>query len=138
MRELALVLAANVVDRQLQGYLSSHGIAATWGVQERIMVCLTPRSNAGPMLHSGRRNARRFHGALLAAYFEQDNLSPEDSLKLEANLALARELEAEVHCLKGAGSGGRHSGLRPRAARHAGLSGPHATRAGAVVLPIAH
>lgn len=65
------------------------------------MVCLTPRSNAGPMLHSGRRNARRFHGALLAAYFEQDNLSPEDSLKLEANLALARELEAEVHCLTG-------------------------------------
>ena len=39
LRELALVLAANVVDRQLQGYLSSHGIAATWGVQERILVC---------------------------------------------------------------------------------------------------
>lgn len=73
LRELALVLAANVVDRQLQGYLSSHGIAATWGVQERILVCLTPRSNAAPMLHSGRRNARRFHGALLAAYFEQES-----------------------------------------------------------------
>jgi two-component system sensor histidine kinase KdpD len=101
LRELALVLAANVVDRQLQGYLTAHGIAATWGVQERILVCLTPRSNAGPMLQSGRRNARRFHGALLAAYFEQDNLSPEDRVKLDANLALARELEAEVHCLKG-------------------------------------
>src|ERR1017187_7160064 len=50
LRELALVLAANVVDRQLQGYLTSHGIAATWGVQERILVCLTPRSNAAPML----------------------------------------------------------------------------------------
>jgi len=101
LRELALVLAANVVDRQLQGYLSAHGIAATWGVQERILVCLTPRSNAESMLRSGRRNARRFHGALLAAYFEQGNLSPEDRLKLEANLELARELEAEVHCLRG-------------------------------------
>jgi len=101
LRELALVLAANVVDRQLQGYLSSHGIAATWGVQERILVCLTPRSNAAPMLHSGRRNARRFHGALLAAYFEQEKLGPEDRIKLDANLTLARELEAEVHCLKG-------------------------------------
>jgi two-component system sensor histidine kinase KdpD len=102
LRELALVLAANVVDRQLQSYLSAHGIAATWGVQERILVCLTPRSNAAQMLHSGRRNARRFHGALLAAYFEQEDLGPEDRLKLDANLALARELEAEVHCLKGA------------------------------------
>jgi two-component system sensor histidine kinase KdpD len=101
LRELALVLAANVVDRQLQGYLSAHGIAATWGVQERILVCLTPRSNAASMLQSGMRNARRFHGSLLAAYFEQANLSPEDRLKLEANLALARQLEAEVHCLKG-------------------------------------
>ena len=101
LRELALVLAANVVDRQLQAYLSSHGIAAMWGVQERILVCLTPRSNAAAMLRSGRRNARRFHGALLAAYFEQAGLSPEDRLKLEANLALAREMEAEVHCLKG-------------------------------------
>ncbi len=101
LRELALVLAANVVDRQLQGYLSSHGIAALWGVQERILVCLTPRSNAEPMLRSGRRNARRFHGALLAAYFEQDHLGAEDRAKLEANLALARELGAEVHCFKG-------------------------------------
>jgi two-component system sensor histidine kinase KdpD len=101
VRELALVLAANVVDRQLQGYLISHGIAATWGVQERILVCLTARSNAAPMLNSGRRNARRFHGALLAAYFQQDNLCAEDRLKLEANLAMAREFGAEVHCLKG-------------------------------------
>ena len=103
LRELALVLAANVVDRQLQGYLSSHGIAALWGVQERILVCLTPRSNAETMLRSGRRNARRFHGALLAAYFEQENLSAADRVKLEANLALARELGAEVHCLKASG-----------------------------------
>ena len=53
------------------------------------------------MLRSGRRNARRFHGALLAAYVEQENLSPEDRRKLETNLDLAREFEAEVHCLKG-------------------------------------
>jgi two-component system sensor histidine kinase KdpD len=100
---LALVLAANVVDRQLQSYLSSHGIAAIWGVQERILVCLTPRSNAESMLRSGMRNARRFHGALLAAYFEQEHLSAEDRAKLEANLALARELGAEVHCFKSGG-----------------------------------
>ena len=102
LRERALLLAADVVDRQLQEYLDSHGVAARWGTQERILVCLTPRSNAAEMLKSGRRNQERFHGALLAAYVEQPELRPHDSQRLEANLALARELGAEVHCLEGA------------------------------------
>jgi len=102
LRELALLLAADVVDRQLQEYLESHGVTARWGAQERLLVCLTPRSNATAMLRSGYRNALRFHGALLAAYVEQANLPAPDRQKLEAHLALARELGAEVHCLKGA------------------------------------
>ena len=59
---------------QLQEYLDAHGVAARWGAQERILVCLTPRSNAADMLRSGQRNALRFHGALLAAYVEQPDL----------------------------------------------------------------
>ena len=101
LRELALLLAADVVDRQLQAYLDSHGIAARWGTQERILVCLTPRSNATDMLRSGLRNKLRFHGALLVAYVEQSNLAAEDQLKLESHLAMAREMEAEIHCLQG-------------------------------------
>jgi two-component system sensor histidine kinase KdpD len=101
LRELALLLAADVVDRQLQDYLDSHGIAARWGTQERILVCLTPRSNAADMLKSGLRNKLRFHGALLVAYVEQPNLGPEDKAKLESHLAMARAMEAEIHCLKG-------------------------------------
>jgi two-component system sensor histidine kinase KdpD len=101
LRELALLLAADVVDRQLQEYLDAHGVVSRWGAQERILVCLTPRSNAVDMLHSGSRNALRFHGALLAAYVSQPNLRPEDRDALAKHLALARELGAEVHCLKG-------------------------------------
>jgi two-component system sensor histidine kinase KdpD len=101
LRELALLLAADVVDRQLQCYLDSHGIAARWGAQERILVCLTPRSSAERMLHSGHRNALRFHGALLVAYVEQVELAPDDHSRLDAYLAVARELGAEIHCLKG-------------------------------------
>jgi len=100
LRELALLLAADVVERQLQEYLDSHGIAARGGAQERILVCLTPRSNAGDMLRSGQRNALRFHGALLAAYVEQAGLNPQDQERLQSNLDLARELGAEVHCLQ--------------------------------------
>jgi len=101
LRELALLLAADVVDRQLHEYLAAHGVAVPWGTQERILVCLTPRSNAAQMLRSGQRNALRFHGALLAAYVEQEGLRPDDRIKLESHLALARELGAEVHRLVG-------------------------------------
>jgi two-component system sensor histidine kinase KdpD len=101
LREMALLLAADVVDRQLQCYLDSHGVAARWGAQERILVCLTPRSNADQMLRSGHRNALRFHGALLVAYVEQADLPPEDRVRLDHHLALARDLGAEVHCLRG-------------------------------------
>jgi two-component system sensor histidine kinase KdpD len=101
LRELALLVAADVVDHQLQEYLDSHGVEACWGAQERILVCLTPRSDAETMLKSGHRNARRFHGALLAAYMEQADLKAEDGARIEQHLALAHELGAEVHCLKG-------------------------------------
>lgn len=101
LRELALLLAADIVDRQLQEYLDEHGVVARWGAQERILVCLTPRSSAQDMLVSGRRNAERFHGALLAAYVEQGELNAADHANLSRNMELAREMEAEIHCLHG-------------------------------------
>ena len=78
LRQRALLLTADVVDRQLEAYLRLHGIQSSWGTQERILVCMTPRANAPKMLASGRRNADRFHGELFAIYVTQDNLTPED------------------------------------------------------------
>lgn len=101
LREMALLLAADVVEDQLQDYLESHGVTARWGAQERILVCLTPRSSARVMLESGHRNALRFHGALLAAYVAQTHVEEQDRLLLQSNLALAAHLGAEVHCLSG-------------------------------------
>jgi two-component system sensor histidine kinase KdpD len=100
LRELALLLAADVVERQLQEYLDAHGVTARFGAQERILVCLTPRSSAVEMLRSGYRNALRFHGALIAAYVQQPGLSKKDKEQLDSHMTLARELGAEVHCLQ--------------------------------------
>lgn len=99
LRELALLLAADVVDQQLLGYLGAHGLTPQWGTQERILICLTPHSDP-EMLRSGRRNALRFHGALLAAHVEQTNLSPQDQKLLEAQLESAKTAGAELHTLK--------------------------------------
>jgi two-component system sensor histidine kinase KdpD len=104
LRQMAMLLAAEVVERQLQSYLQAHGIEEVWGTQERILVCITPRSNARQVLESGRRNADRFHGELFAAYVRQPKLSSENQASLERNFAIAREVGAKVETLEGADS----------------------------------
>src|SRR5579862_2198744 len=96
LREIALLLAADVVDRQLEAYLQRNGIASTFGTQERILVCITPRANAGAMIESGRRNAERFHGDLTVAYVGQPELSGDDQAALDRNLAIARAAQANI------------------------------------------
>jgi len=101
LRQRALLLTADVVDRQLEAYLQLHGIQSTWGTLERILVCMTPRANAARMLASGRRNADRFHGELFAIYVMQENLTDEDRMALERNITLAKAQQAHVETLTG-------------------------------------
>lgn len=101
LREIALVLAAEVVDAQLVEYLKRHGIAQTYGAHERILVCITPRSNAELMIGRGRRQADRFHGDLFVVYVEQSGLSESDRVMMERNLATAGAVEAKIEVLHG-------------------------------------
>src|SRR3984885_5076628 len=101
LRELALLLAAQVVEQQLQRYMESHGIVQSWGTQERILVCITPRSSARDMLASGARATSRFHAQLLAIYVKQRDLTREAEETVEENLEFARKLGAEVHVIEG-------------------------------------
>lgn len=100
LREMALLLAADVVDHQLEIYLARHGIEQLWGAQERVLVCVTPRANAAPMLESGRRNADRFHGELFVIHVNETDLAPEAQAALDRNLSLARRLNAQVQVLE--------------------------------------
>jgi len=101
LREIALVLAADVVDHQLEEYLRKQGIHQVYGTHERILVCVTPRSNASLMIRRGRRQADRFHGDLYVVYVQQDHLNPEDQKVIDANLAAARAANAHVEILQG-------------------------------------
>lgn len=101
LRELALLVAASVVDRQLEAYLRAHGIEQSWGVQERILVCVSPHVNAAPILESGNRNADRFQGEFYVVYVQEHSLSEQDRQTLETNLNYARELGAQVEVLSG-------------------------------------
>jgi two-component system, OmpR family, sensor histidine kinase KdpD len=101
LRELALVLAAEVVDRQLLNYLERHGISQNLGAHERILVCITPRANVREMMESARTVADRFHADLIAAYVQQDHISPVDRAALEDKLAVARNAGASIEILQG-------------------------------------
>jgi two-component system sensor histidine kinase KdpD len=101
LREIALLLAAEVVDKQLDEYLRLHGIEQSYGTHEKVLVCITPRSNSALMIARGRRQADRFHGELFAAYFEHGELQPEDRAALEKKLEEARAARAHVAILRG-------------------------------------
>jgi two-component system sensor histidine kinase KdpD len=101
LRQRALLLTAEVVERQLEAYLQRQGIQSTWGTQERILVCMTPRANAATMLAAARRNVDQFHGELFAIYVSQPNLTDEDRLANDRNATLARAQQAQLAVLEG-------------------------------------
>ena len=101
LREIALLLAADVVDHQLEHYLARHGIQQLWGTQERILVWLSPRVDAKRMLDSAARNRDRFHGELITAYLNRPDWSPEQRERVDQGLELAREKNAEIVELDG-------------------------------------
>jgi two-component system sensor histidine kinase KdpD len=101
LREMALVLSADVIDAGLQRYLHSHGIEQHWATHERFLICLTPRANLERMMATARQNAARFHCDVLAAYVRRPNLSDADRKLLDQGLAKARENGAHVEVLEG-------------------------------------
>jgi two-component system sensor histidine kinase KdpD len=101
LREVALLLAADVVDEQLERYLLRHGIQQSWGTQERILVVLSPKANYANMIESGARNRDRFHGELITAHFNRPEWNHEQRANVEKGLELAKKKESEIVELDG-------------------------------------
>lgn len=101
LREMALVLAADVVDHQLAAYLERQGIHQHPGANERIMVCITPRANVEDMIETAQMIADRFHGEMIVAYVNQPEISSADQQALDQKLALAQSVGARIEILEG-------------------------------------
>jgi two-component system sensor histidine kinase KdpD len=101
LRELTLVLAADVVDCQLNDYLEKHGIKQSFGAQERILVCVTPHSNAKEMIETARMITEKFHAEMTVAYVKQPEHSTADQKALEHSLAPIRSAGAQIEILDG-------------------------------------
>jgi two-component system sensor histidine kinase KdpD len=101
LRDLALVVTADIVEHQLNDYLERHGIKQNFGAHERILVCITPRANLQEMMEIAQIIARSFHAELTVAYVKQANISPEDQSALDARLAIANAAGVHVEILEG-------------------------------------
>jgi two-component system, OmpR family, sensor histidine kinase KdpD len=101
LREMALVLSADVIEVGLQRYLRSHGIEQSWGMHERFLICLTPRANFEKMIASAKRSAARFHCDVLAVYVQQKGLSSADSKQVNDALGKAKAAGLQVAVLDG-------------------------------------
>jgi len=100
LREMALLLTADIVDHQLKTYMQSHGIEQPWGTQERILVCVKAGADARQMIEAGQRNAERFRGELYVVNVRQGERSSKDEAALEKNLQYARAARAQVEVLE--------------------------------------
>lgn len=100
LREMALVLSADVIEAGLQRYLQEHDIEAASRTQERFLVCLTGRANADRMIASAHQSAVRFHCDVLVIYVRLPKSSEEDHRIMEEFLSQARVKGARVDILE--------------------------------------
>jgi len=100
LREMALLLTADIVDHQLEIYLQRHGVEQLWGTQERILVCVKAGVDARQMIESGHRNSDRFRGELYVVNVRQGQPSSKVESVLEETLHYARTLGAQVEVLE--------------------------------------
>ena len=102
LRELALRQVAQSVDKDLEEYLKRKKIDQTWGVAERIAVCISSNPDAQHLIARGARLARALDATCYVVYVEsKSDASPENQRSLGANIRFAEDLAAQVFRLKG-------------------------------------
>ena len=68
LRELALRRTAEEVDDDLTRFMQEHDVDKTWGVNERVMVSMTPQPLGAKLVRRGYHLARRMNGRFWVFY----------------------------------------------------------------------
>ncbi len=97
LRELALRFVAERVDKRLRELRATGASQTVWRSGERLLVAVGPSPSSTQLVRWTRRMAAAQGAAWIAVSVESSRaLSPDAQRRLEQNLALARELGAEV------------------------------------------
>jgi two-component system sensor histidine kinase KdpD len=97
LREIALRVTAERVDRDLQAYSRLSPDKGAWNTNERVMVAVDHGPFSERLVRSARRVAFGLRAPWIAVHVNQGmELGPKDREQLRKNLALAEELGAEI------------------------------------------
>ena len=97
LRELALRFVAERVDKRLRELRATIPIKTVWRSGERLLVAVGPSPSSTQLVRWTRRMAAAQGASWIAVSVESARtLPPEDSRRRDQNLALARELGAEL------------------------------------------
>ena len=97
LREMALRLVAEHVDRDLRDIMSEERIAGPWKSGDRLLVAVSASPYSERLIRYTRRLASSMEASWIVANIEQPrSLSQEEQTRLTRYLALARQLGAEV------------------------------------------
>jgi len=102
LRELALRFTAEKVDQDLHSQMTIKGIAGPWNTNERLLVAVSYSPYSARLVRETRRKAYNLEAPWVALYVNTGKyLTQEDEKMLQANLALARSLGADVVTVAG-------------------------------------
>src|SRR6266540_2873990 len=97
LREMALRLVAEHVDRDLRDIMSEEKIAGPWKSGDRLLVAVSASPYSERLIRYTRRLAASMEASWIVANIERPRpLSQEEQARLTRYLALARQLGAEV------------------------------------------
>ncbi len=97
LREMALRLAAERVERQLREFMKSEHIPGPWKAVQRLIVGITPGRNSIHLIRWTRRLAFTMQASWVAVFVEVPaRHGPAEEEQFARNVALARELGAEI------------------------------------------
>jgi two-component system sensor histidine kinase KdpD len=97
LREMALRIAAERIDKDVQDYKTEKRIDATWKSGQKLMVAIGPSPYSANLIRWTRRLAYSMEAPWIALYIENDlKISEEKKKIITDNFNLAKELGAEV------------------------------------------
>ncbi|HKW75634.1 MAG TPA: sensor histidine kinase KdpD [Terriglobales bacterium] len=103
LRELALRHVTHSVDRSLESYLQRKHIDQTWGVSERVAVCISSNPLSQQLIARGARMAHGLDANFYVVHVERgEGRTDERNRALAANIQFAENLGAKVVQLDGA------------------------------------
>ncbi|HEY9898394.1 MAG TPA: universal stress protein [Pantanalinema sp.] len=102
LREMVLREVADKVDVRLEAVRADIGKAEEpIGIQERVLICLTPTVQAQRLVRRGARLADRLNAELSVLFVEDHRPTQEEEKILAQNFSLAETLEAETARIRG-------------------------------------